>query len=98
MYVSEHVDNLQGSLHCLHHVSFWDLTQDVNFLHLGTLPAQEWQMYVLASQWDHGAIPCLCECLSMLIFLVSEKVERAMDTCVHDCTQETFSVVIELQF
>lgn len=36
--VSEHVDNLQGSLHCLRHVSFCDLTQDVNFLHLGTLP------------------------------------------------------------
>lgn len=55
-------------------------------------------MYVLAFQWDHGAIPCLCEFPSMLVFLVSEKVERAMDTCVHDYTQETFSVVIELHF
>lgn len=34
----------------------------------------------------------------MLELPVPEKVEKAMDTCVHDCTQETFSVVIELHF
>ena len=55
-------------------------------------------MYVLGFQWDPGAVPCLCEFPSVLELPVPEKVEKAMDTCVRNFTQETFSVVIELHF